>query len=246
MDHPFSLKDKTYLVTGASSGIGLATCKAINEMGGSCIGIGRNLETFRSTFMDGKNRAIEFDLMNLELIEGLADQIDKIDGFVHSAGVVELNLIKFFKPELYNQIRVINLDSFIYLFSALLKKKKIKNGGSVVMVSSASGIFGLKGNGLYGMTKAALNIAAKTYASELAGQKIRVNTVAPGMVRTQINSNMLDTLGEDMIKADEAKYPLGYGLPEDVANPIVFLLSEAAKWITGEVMVIDGGRTASI
>jgi NAD(P)-dependent dehydrogenase (short-subunit alcohol dehydrogenase family) len=246
MDHPFSLKDKIYLVTGATSGIGLETCKVINQMGGSVIGVGRNLANFRTAFPDEKNKCIEYDLMNLDGIESLADQVDKIDGFVHAAGIVDLNLIRFFKPDLYNQIRVTNLDSFIFLLSQLLRKKKIKNGGSIVIVSSISGIFGMKGNGLYAMTKAALNIAAKTYAGELAGQKIRINTVAPGMVRTQITNDAIDTFGEDQIKIDEAKYPLGYGFPEDVANPIAFLLSDAAKWITGEVMVIDGGRTAAI
>jgi NAD(P)-dependent dehydrogenase (short-subunit alcohol dehydrogenase family) len=184
--------------------------------------------------------------MKLSEIQNFVEGLDNIDGYVHSAGVVDINPIKFFKPDLYEQIRSTNLDSFIYLMNAMLKRKKINNKASIVLLSSISGLYGMKGNGLYGMTKAALNIAAKTYANELSKQKIRVNSVAPGMVKTQITLDTIDKLGEDQIKSDEEKYPLGYGEPEDVAYPICFLLSDAAKWITGEVMVLDGGRTAVI
>ena len=86
----------------------------------------------------------------------------------------------------------------------------------------------------------------KIYANELASKKIRVNTVAPGMVNTQITLDASSFLSEEVIEADKKKYPLGYGEPEDVALPIVFLLSEASKWITGQDLILDGGRTAII
>jgi NAD(P)-dependent dehydrogenase (short-subunit alcohol dehydrogenase family) len=244
--NPFSLTNKTILVTGATSGIGLAICDAINEMGGSFIGVGRNTSVLEEKFEAGRHKTIRFDLLQLQNINDLVDQVGQIDGFVHSAGIVDLNPIKFFKPELYEQIRVTNLDSFLYLVNALLKKKKINKGASIVALSSISGLYGMKANGLYGITKAALNIAAKTYANELANQRIRVNTVAPGMVKTKITADTIETLGEEQIKIDEDKYPLGYGEPNDVAYPVAFLLSDAAKWITGEVLVLDGGRTAVI
>lgn len=244
MGNPFSIENKKILVTGATSGIGLSICEAINEMNGSFIGIGRNLKLLEQTIPG--HQKISFDLTQLDKINDLVDQIEPIDGFVHSAGIVEMNLIKFFKPELYEHMRKTNLDSFLYLMSALLKKKKIKKGASIVLISSLSGLFGVKGNALYGMTKAGLNVAAKTYASELAGQKIRINTVAPGMVKTQITEDFIATLGKEQMEIDEGKYPLGYGDPNDVAYPVIFLLSDAAKWITGEVIVLDGGRTATI
>lgn len=246
MNNPFSLQGKNILVTGATSGIGFTVCKAIDMMGGTFIGVGRNLKALEEGAWTQQHKFLSFDLMKLNDIQSFVDELDNIDGYVHSAGVVDINPIKFFKPELYEQIRSTNLDSFIYLMNALLKKKKINNKASIVLLSSISGLYGMKGNGLYGMTKAALNIAAKTYANELSKQKIRVNSVAPGMVKTQITLNSIETLGEDQIKSDEEKYPLGYGEPEDVAYPICFLLSDAAKWITGEVMVLDGGRTAVI
>jgi len=246
MQNPFSLEGKTILITGASSGIGITTCKMIDQMGGRCIGIGRNLTEFKKAFPGEKHLSIEFDLTNLGLIEQLVEKLELIDGYVHAAGIVDINPIKFFKPELYERIRKTNLDSYLYILSFLLRKKKIKRNSSIVMVSSISGSFGAKGYGLYGITKAGLDIAAKTYANELANQKIRVNTIAPGMVRTKIALDTSEKLGDDQINIDEAKYPLGYGDPEDVANPIIFLLSEASKWITGQVIVIDGGRTATV
>ncbi len=187
MNSPFSLKDKKILVTGATSGIGLAICQAIDAQGGTFIAVGRDFSKLEKTSFNQKHEYIKFDLTELEKIATLIDQLEtSIDGFVHSAGIVELNPIKFFKPSLYEKIRITNLDSFIYLLNALVKQKKIKNSGSIVALSSISGLFGMKGNGLYGMTKAALNIAVKTFANELSKQKIRVNAVAPGMVKTQI------------------------------------------------------------
>lgn len=246
MGSSFELTDKTFLVTGATSGIGYTICEKIIEMNGGFIGIGRNLSSLLNRFPDSKNRLIQFDLMNLGEIDQMISNIGIIDGFVHSAGIVELNLIKFFKPDVYERIRKTNLDSVLYILNSLIRHKKLKAGSSIVLISSISGMFGMKGNGLYGITKAAVNSLAQTYANELSNQRIRVNTVAPGMVKTQITLNSINTLGEEQIKEDEKKYPLGYGEPEDVANPVIFLLSDASKWITGQTLVVDGGRTAVI
>jgi NAD(P)-dependent dehydrogenase (short-subunit alcohol dehydrogenase family) len=128
----------------------------------------------------------------------------------------------------------------------MLKKKKFNKPSSIVFLSSIASLYGMKGNGLYAITKASLNIMAKTYANELANKKIRVNTVAPGMVNTQITLDASEFLSDEAILKDKKKYPLGYGEPKDVALPIVFLLSDASKWITGQVLVLDGGRTAVI
>jgi len=244
--NPFTLSGKTILITGATSGIGLSVCETVHRMGGTVIAIGRDFSKLEALDLGSHHQFIKFDLSDLDKIAELILQLPGIDGFVHSAGIVELNPIKFFKPELYESIRKTNLDSFLYIMNGLVKKKKLNASSSIVAISSISGIYGMKGNGLYGMTKAALNLAVKTFANELAGQKIRVNAVAPGMVKTQITLNTIETLGSEQIKADESKYPLGYGAPEDVANPVVFLLSDAAKWITGEILTLDGGRTAVI
>lgn len=245
----FSLENKTILVSGATSGIGFEVCRQIVENGGNFIGLGRktsDLEAYISENNLAHSKVIAADLMEESSILEALESVGVVDGYVHSAGIVQNNPIQFFNKELYDQIRTVNLDSSLVILSHLLKKKKFNKPASVVFVSSISGMYGMKGNGLYGITKSALNIMAKTYANELAGKKIRVNAVAPGMVNTQITLDANDFLSEEVINEDKKKYPLGYGEPEDVALPIVFLLSEASKWITGQVMVLDGGRTAII
>lgn len=245
----FSLENKLILVSGATSGIGLELCKQIVNNGGNFIGLGRNTSVLQEFIAENQlvnSKVFTADLTQEESILLSLENIDKIDGYVHSAGIVQNNPIQFFNKDLYDQIRTVNLDSSLLILSQLLKKKKFNKPASVVFVSSISGMYGMKGNGIYGITKSSLNIMAKTYANELAGKKIRVNAVAPGMVNTQITLNANDFLSEEVINEDKKKYPLGYGEPEDVALPIVFLLSDASKWITGQVMVLDGGRTAII
>jgi NAD(P)-dependent dehydrogenase (short-subunit alcohol dehydrogenase family) len=245
----FSLENKIILVSGATSGIGLELCKQIVANGGNFIGLGRNTSVLQH-YIDENNlhqsKSIVADLSDEKSILASLENVEKIDGYVHSAGIVQNNPLQFFNKELYDQIRTVNLDSSLIILSQLLKKKKLNKPASVVFVSSISGMYGMKGNGIYGITKSSLNIMAKTYANELAGKKIRVNAVAPGMVNTQITLDANDFLSEEVINEDKKKYPLGYGEPEDVALPIVFLLSDASKWITGQVMVLDGGRTAII
>lgn len=245
----FSLKDKTFLVSGATSGIGLEICKTIVAHEGKFIGIGRNVALLESFIAENNLegcRVIKADLQEQDEIKQAMAQVSAVDGFVHSAGIVENNPIQFFNFELYEKIRKVNLDSCLFILSDLLKSKKLNKGASVVLMSSISGMYGMKGNGLYGITKAALNIMAKTYANELSKRSIRVNTVAPGMVNTPITEAANEFLSEEVLQNDMKKYPLGYGEVSDVANPVIFLLSEASRWITGQVLVLDGGRTATI
>jgi NAD(P)-dependent dehydrogenase (short-subunit alcohol dehydrogenase family) len=245
----FSLRNKLILVSGATSGIGFEICKQIFFAGGNFIGIGRNIKELRKFIEINQifdSKVITVDLSQESQTLDAIKIIDKIDGFVHCAGIVKNNPIQFFNKDLYNQIRAINLDSSLIILSQLLKQKKLNKPSSVIFMSSISGIFGMKGNGLYAITKSSLNIMAKTYANELSGKRIRVNAIAPGMVNTKISQDANDFLSQEVIELDKKKYPLGYGEPEDVALPVIFLLSEASKWITGQVIVLDGGRTAII
>lgn len=245
----FSLRDKLILISGATSGIGFEICKQVHNSGGNFIGIGRNtidLQKFIDSNEILNSKVISVDLSQESQITDTVNIIDQVDGFVHCAGIVQNNPIQFFNKDLYHQIRTVNLDSALTILSQLLKLKKLNKPSSVIFMSSISGIFGMKGNGLYAITKSSLNIMAKTYANELSGKRIRVNAIAPGMVNTKITQDANDFLSEEVIELDKKKYPLGYGEPEDVALPVIFLLSDASRWITGQVIVLDGGRTAII
>lgn len=244
----FSLTEKTILVTGATSGIGFEICKQINIAGGNFIGIGRNIGKLQN-YIDNnelkQSLAVKYDLIDLENIHLLVSELNnKIDGFVHSAGIVHVSPMYFFSYIDYEKIRKINLDCALVIMSELLKKKKINKKSSVVFLSSISSIRGAKGNGLYAITKSGLDTISKVYSNELSSKYIRVNTIQPGMVETDMAMQAENVLSKDVMDIDRSKYPLGYGETRDVALPVIFLLSNASKWITGQSIVIDGGRTS--
>ncbi|MFT4802401.1 MAG: NAD(P)-dependent dehydrogenase (short-subunit alcohol dehydrogenase family) [Flavobacteriaceae bacterium] len=247
-DTNFSLTDKIILVTGATSGIGFEICKQIAIAGGNFIGIGRNIEKLQNHIDDHKleqSKTIKFDLVEIENLHLLVSKLTrKIDGFVHSAGIAHVSPMHFFNYSDYENIRKINLDCVLVLFSELLKKKKINKQSSVVFISSISAIRGAKGNGLYAITKSALDTISKVYANELSSKDIRVNTLQPGMVETEMSMQAENILSKEVMDIDRSKYPLGYGEAKDIALPVIFLLSSASKWITGQSIVIDGGRTS--
>ncbi len=250
INNSFSLRNKTILITGASSGIGFECAKVFVQNGAKIIACGRNEDRLKELISlladDGKSTYRVIDFCNAIEIESLVNQLETIDGLVHSAGIVSLAPLKFYKKDLMDNIRSINYDSILFLLNSLVKKKKIASGGAIVNVSSIAGLFGMKGNGIYAGTKGALIAITKVWANELSNMKIRVNCVAPGMVRTAITEASIKLLGTEAISEDEKKYPLGYGEPVDVANTIAFLLMDASRWITGQTIVLDGGRTSII
>lgn len=250
MSHdPFKLAGKTFLVTGASSGIGYETCKRIHQQGGFFIGTSRRIDLLKRLIDEcgsETHRFFQADLAKDDDILDLVNSIESIDGIVHSAGIVSLAPVKYYTADLMRSIQTINYDSILKLVNLMFKKKKINKEGSIVLVSSISALYGMSGNGIYAGTKGALIAVSKVWANEFAKSKIRVNCVSPGMVRTEITNRSIEDLSLEVIQHDEKKYPLGYGNPDQVANPIVFLLSEASSWITGQNLILDGGRTACI
>lgn len=248
MTNPFDLSGKKILVTGASSGIGYETCLAISRQGGTFIAIARRVELLEKLIEESgnENSFILADLSQAEDIQKIVELMPNIDGIVHSAGIVTLAPVKFYSKELMNSIRETNFDSIALLINLITKKKKINKGSSIVLVASIAGLFGMKGNGIYAASKGALIAISKVWASEFSGNRIRVNCVSPGMVKTEITNKSIEDLSLEVIQQDEKKYPLGYGEAIQVANPIIFLLSEASSWITGQNLILDGGRTSTI
>lgn len=248
MMNPFDLSGKIILVTGASSGIGYETCLSISRQGGTFIAVARRVELLEKLIEEcgNKNSFILADLSQTEDIQKIVELIPNIDGIVHSAGIVTLAPVKFYSKELMNSIRETNFDSITLLINLITKKKKINKGSSIVLVASIAGLFGMKGNGIYAASKGALIAISKVWASEFSSNRIRVNCVSPGMVKTEITNKSIEDLSLEVIQQDEKKYPLGYGEVIQVANPIIFLLSEASSWITGQNLILDGGRTSTI
>ncbi|WP_121667716.1 SDR family NAD(P)-dependent oxidoreductase [Mesonia aquimarina] len=243
----FRLNKKNILVTGASSGIGAQTAITLASVGATLIILARNKDRLNDVFnqLKGENhRVILADLTNAVQLENLIDQLPKLDGIVHSVGMVRPFPIKFIGQKQINQLFEVNYTASVLLTSKLFKAKKINNTASLVFMSSISSHFAHKGGALYAGSKAAINAYSKTIALEYAPQKIRSNVISAAMVRTPIFEEAEKAVSKEMMDKHGEHYPLGFGEPEDVANAILFLLSNASKWITGTELVMDGGLTA--
>lgn len=244
--NPFSLVGKTILVTGASSGIGKETAIQCSKLGARVIITARNEERLKDTLglMDGQgHEMILADQTIEEQVLSLLEQIPQLNGVVLCAGKGTTSPFPFSTREKYDDIFNTNFFAPVELLRLLVKKKKIIKESSVVFVSSIGGVESFQfGNGVYGASKAALNSTMKFCAKELATKKIRVNSVNPGMVNTNLIQG--GTITEEQHKLDMEKYPLRrYGEPIDIAHGIIYLLSDASSWVTGHSLVIDGGYT---
>ena len=244
--NPFNLKDKTILVTGASSGIGQTTAIECSKMGAKVIITARNEERLKKTLSqlegDG-HEMIMSELTNKEELEGLVNEVHNLDGIVLCAGRAMTSPFMFNTRDKYDDVFNINYFAPVELLRLLLKKKKINKNASIVFVSSIGGVMGYSlGNSIYSATKASIHSTMKFCAKELAPKGIRVNSVNPGMVNTPLIGG--GSISEEQYKADMERYPLKrYGEPEDIANGIIYLLSDASSWVTGHALVIDGGIT---
>jgi NAD(P)-dependent dehydrogenase (short-subunit alcohol dehydrogenase family) len=244
---PFSLSGKRILVTGASSGIGRAVAMAVAGMGAAVVVTGRNQERLDDLLValpGAGHLSHRADLTQAEDREALGGAFEGCHGMVHAAGALKLLPFSFTREKGLREMQAINYEAPLLLTQLLLKKKRIHSGGSIVFISSVAARRGAKGHALYSGSKAALEGAARCLALEVAGQKIRVNCVAPGMVRTAMADEATAAVGDEAMKRHEEEYPLGFGQPDDVAHCAGFLLADASAWVTGTVLVCDGGLLA--
>ena len=247
-NNPFSLQNKTILITGASSGIGRATAIECSKMGAKVIITGRNLERLTSTYDElkkGEHIVIQSDLSNPIDLDFLLNSIENLDGIVHSAGISGHLLFNFLKEEQLDEMMDINFKIPTLLTQRLLKQKKVNKGASIVFINSTSGIISsFVGGSIYSASKGALNGLIKGLALEYAPKKIRFNGVMAAMVETPIMEKSDVTI--EQLNLDRQKYPLKrYGKPEEVAYAVIYLLSDASAWTTGTNILLDGGRTIS-
>lgn len=244
-NNPFSLNDKHILITGASSGIGRAVAIECSKMRASVIILGRNKSRLAETFsqLSGENHhSITLDLNDTSRLSNLLSSLESIEGLVHCAGFVKTCPAKFINKEDYNEIFDTNLLAPMMLNKLLLEKKKISKGSSIVFISSIEGnVVATKGNAIYSASKGALSAYAKVLALELFKRRIRVNCILPAMVKTEMLESI--SVEEVDLAIEEKRYPLGYGEPKDVAWAVVYLLSDASRWVTGSNLILDGGLT---
>jgi NAD(P)-dependent dehydrogenase (short-subunit alcohol dehydrogenase family) len=243
------LQDKNILITGASSGLGRECAVILSKIGAKVVIIGRDETRLNQTLallVGSGHLSYRMDVTDFDNIESLVSdcvsKIGKLDGFVHCAGVELTMPLQIMNYSKYNELFSINTIA-AFEFSKIISKKKYYNnvGASFIFISSIAGILGVSGKIGYCSSKAALVNGAKAMALELANKKIRVNSILPGMLNTEMFQKIKAELSEESLVDIARRHPLGIGKPEDVANLCAFLLSDLSKWITGSDYLIDGG-----
>jgi NAD(P)-dependent dehydrogenase (short-subunit alcohol dehydrogenase family) len=245
--NPYNLSGKTILVTGASSGIGKATAINASKLGATVVITARDELRLKETFdslectESSAHKMILADLTVEDDVKNLLTEVPALDGLVLCAGKGLTLPLQFATREKFDDIFDVNFFAPVELLRILFKKKLLQKSASVVLLASLGGtqIFS-GGNGIYGASKSALNSIMKFAAKEFASRKIRVNSICPGMVDTPLIHR--GTISDEQLLEDQKRYPLGrYGTPEDIAYAAIYLLSDAASWLTGQALVLDGG-----
>jgi NAD(P)-dependent dehydrogenase (short-subunit alcohol dehydrogenase family) len=253
MEHPFSLAGKNIIVTGASSGIGRQTAVTCSQMGARVMLIARNSDRLNETLAlmhsPEKHLVYAFDLADLVSIEAsikeAVEKLGKLHGLVNAAGISTTLPLKLITNDKLDEFFKTNVYSAIQMSRLFTKQANVSNeGGSVIMFSSVMGIVGETGKTLYSLTKGALISAARSMALEFASKRIRFNAISPGVVVTPMSQNAVYSQDEESLSKIAALHPLGLGMPADIANACVYLLSDASRWVTGSNLVVDGGYTA--
>lgn len=246
------LKDKVVLITGASSGIGKQTAIFFSQQGAKVIVTGRNQERLANTvsqLQGDKHFSLCSNLDSADDVEQLikttVTQMGPIDGVVHCAGVQKTLPLKVLKENHFDDIFNANVKSAQFLAKSISRKGRFNpQGSSLIFLSSVAAICGEPAISTYAASKAALQGLSKSLALELARLKVRVNCIAPGVVKTEMAEGLFDKLTPEQYAAIDEKHPLGLGAPEDIAHAAAFLTSDMARWVTGTTLYVDGGYSA--
>lgn len=254
MFNPFSLENKVIIVTGASSGIGAQCAIDCSKMGARVVLVARNEERLKQTLEQceesSRHIILSLDLSSSEglkeAIKDVVSKVGKINGVVNCAGMSSVTPLKLVTDELLDQFFRTNVYSAINLSKEVTRVGNYdkEHGCSIIFFASIMGICGDKCKTMYSATKGALIAAARSMACELAKNKIRVNVVSPGAIETPINAKLPHMADPELRKELEDKHLLGLGECSDISNACIYLLSDAAKWVTGQNLIVDGGYTA--
>ena len=240
---------KVALITGASRGIGRATAVEMCRQGADVVLVGRDRESLDETARECANarigataEVVTADAADPAAVEAAVGttlaRFERCDYAVANAGQSIDGLLLRLKPETIDQMLAVNLKSAFYLCGAVAKPMMKQRAGAIVLVSSIVGLTGNAGQAAYAASKAGLLALAKSVAKELGSRNIRVNAVAPGLIETAMTQSMPDAAKEALVK----QAALGRaGTPQDVAGVVAFLCSDAAAYVTGQTIVVDGG-----
>jgi 3-oxoacyl-[acyl-carrier protein] reductase len=234
-----SLEGKRALVTGASKGIGRAIAEELAGAGAEVVvGYRTGAEEAEALAREIEGRALQADVSSAEEAARLVQEAGDLDILVNNAGVTRDGLLARMSDDDWRTVIETNLSSVFYTCRAVCRPMMKKRSGSIVNISSIVGVHGNPGQTNYGASKAGIIGFTKSLARELGNRGVRANVVAPGYVHSQLT----EVLPEEATAAMLANTPLGrLGEPKDVAGAVRFLCSDEASFITGDVLLVDGG-----
>lgn len=253
MNNPLTIEGKTIAVTGAASGIGHQCAIDFAKAGAHLVLLDLNREALDATAAECRQYNVTAvccacDLTDTSTVESLIDdavqQVGPIHGLLHAAGIEKTLPFNKFTSDDYQRIYAVNVISGLNLVSILSKKKNRGDKAKYVLIASITALVGRPGVTAYAASKGALVSAIKTMALELASKGVTINCISPGTILTPLMENMLASLSEEQREERKAGFPMGLGTPSDIANTAMFLLSDGARWITGQNIVVDGGYTS--
>ena len=241
------MSDVCHVVTGAAGGIGLAVVERLMERQELVVAVDVNAESLAARF-DGRTNVLPVacDLTSDEGVRKLVDAIGarnvQVQSFVHAAGFDQMAPLGMIKSDDVQRLMAIHAVFPMQFLGWMSKKTNHAAEAAAVLISSLSAHEGAKGHVAYAAAKGAVEGLLRPAAAELVGKGIRLNAVVLGVVETEMSKGWIGKLMPDQIDALHRDYPLGLGRPENVAEVIGFLLSPAARWVTGQTLVCDGGH----
>ena len=239
-----SLKDKNFIVTGASGGIGNSIAEKLHEQGANVLATGTRIEKLEDLAKKFNGvKTLKFDISQHEKIEEFINEATEklggsLDGIVNNAGITKDNLTIRMSLEEWTKVIDINLTSTFLMCKYSIKKMLKNKSGKIVNITSVVGHTGNVGQANYTASKAGIVAMSKSLAVEYAKKNININCISPGFISTA----MTDQIDEKHKEAIIAKIPSNkLGKPEDIANAVIFLTSDQSDYINGETIHVNGG-----
>lgn len=250
--NPLTIEGKTIVITGGASGIGRQCAIDFSNAGANLVLLDINEEQLEVTKTLCNPivscRGYRCDLTDADSLESLVKQIGEenglISGMLHCAGIEKTLPYNKLSASDYERIYSVNVIGAMNLLKYLTKKGVRAENAKYVLIASITAIVGRPGVAAYAASKGAIVSVVKTMALEMASKGMTINCISPGTILTPLMQNMMESLTEEQQAERKAGFPLGLGRPSDIANTAMFLLSEGARWITGQNIIVDGGYTS--
>ena len=243
------LKDKTAIITGGGTGIGLATAHAFYQEGAKIILFGRRKEKLEKAVekLGGSAIIVQGDMTNNndldQLINETLHNFQKIDILVNNAGLFNGSPLHEISDSQWDEIMDINIRSVFQLTRRVLPAMLSQKYGSIIHISSILGLIAVPQVAAYNVSKGALNQFSRSIAVEYGSSGIRSNSICPGLIATDMTADLMKDA--DLMKEWSKEYPIGrFGKPEDVAHACLYLASDESSFVTGITLPVDGGFTA--